>query len=148
MSASFRSLWAPSKPSQLKHELFTCHSDPSAFLSPLYSIGTTITGLLAALSTNNITVSLKIALCHTLFNVTGNSDRYLFDLAFRLAEASFFWQGILIWFPIPLLRRVPLRIASFLGNTVAEYRWFAIFYLVFVFLLVPLFLFAMSLAGK
>ena len=90
------------------------------------NIGTTITGILAALSTSNVRISLQIAVCHTLFNVT----------------------GILIWYPIPMIRAIPLGIAHFLGDTVAKYKWFAIFYLIFVFILAPAFLFLLSLAGE
>ena len=56
------------------------------------NIGTTVTGLLAAMAADAETrdVALQIAFCHLLFNVT----------------------GILIWYPVPILRRV--RIGSFI----------------------------------
>lgn len=91
------------------------------------NIGTTGTGLLAALasSTDKFDLALQIALCHLFFNVS----------------------GICIWYPIPVLRRVPIRAARFLGNTTAEYRWFALLYLAVVFFLLPALIFALSLAG-
>ena len=55
--------------------------------------------------------------------------------------------GIAIWYPIPLLRRAPIWLAKFLGNTTAIYRWFPIMYLFFMFLIFPLFIFALSLGG-
>jgi len=91
------------------------------------NIGTTGTGLLAALasSSDKFHLALQIALCHLFFNVS----------------------GIIIWYPVPMLRRVPIRAARYLGNTTAEYRWFALLYLVVVFFLLPALIFALSLAG-
>ena len=91
------------------------------------NIGTTGTGLLAAMASSGdkFYLALQIALCHLFFNIS----------------------GILLWYPIPVLRRVPIRAARFLGNTTAEYRWFAILYLVVVFFMIPAIIFALSLAG-
>jgi solute carrier family 34 (sodium-dependent phosphate cotransporter) len=45
------------------------------------NIGTSITGILAALSsTKTLGVSLQIALCHTLFNITGKKKIVLIFL--------------------------------------------------------------------
>ncbi|XP_006866379.1 PREDICTED: sodium-dependent phosphate transport protein 2B [Chrysochloris asiatica] len=90
------------------------------------NIGTTTTAILAALASPGKTLksSLQIALCHFFFNIS----------------------GILLWYPIPFTR-LPIRLAKGLGNISAKYRWFAIFYLVFVFLLTPLAVFGLSLAG-
>nr|XP_023395885.1 sodium-dependent phosphate transport protein 2B-like isoform X1 [Loxodonta africana] len=90
------------------------------------NIGTTTTSILAALASpgNTMKSSLQIALCHFFFNVS----------------------GILLWYPIPLTR-LPIRLAKGLGNISAKYRWFAIFYVVFLFFLVPLTVFGLSLAG-
>ena len=60
--------------------------------------GTTCTGILAALSGDSFTNSLKIAFCHLLFNIF----------------------GILVWFPIPFMRRIPLGLAKHLGMTTGE----------------------------
>ena len=91
------------------------------------NLGTTVTGILASLSANSRTLrySLQIALCHSLFNIT----------------------GIIIWYPIPLMRKCPLAMARFLGKTSAEYRWFAVLYIVMIFMVIPTFIFALSLAG-
>ncbi|XP_004419011.1 PREDICTED: sodium-dependent phosphate transport protein 2B [Ceratotherium simum simum] len=90
------------------------------------NIGTTTTAILASLASPGSTLrsSLQIALCHFFFNVS----------------------GILLWYPIPFTR-LPIRLAKGLGNISAKYRWFAIFYLIFLFLLVPLAVFGLSLAG-
>jgi len=78
------------------------------------NIGTTMTAMLASL------VSLKynavqIAFCHLCFNIV----------------------GILIWFPIPPMRRVPLGGAKLLGLYASFYRFFPVLYLLVAFVLVP-----------
>jgi sodium-dependent phosphate cotransporter len=91
------------------------------------NIGTTITGILASLSgpAKTLKYSLQIALCHSLFNVF----------------------GILIWYPIPIFRKIPLNLAKSLGNTTAEFRWFAIVYVIGLFFAMPIFVFLLSLLG-
>lgn len=90
------------------------------------NIGTTGTSILAAFSQGaNFDLSLQISLCHLFFNIS----------------------GIIIWYPIPFLRQVPIHIAKGLGNNTAKYRWFAIFYLLFAFFLMPGVVFGLSLAG-
>ncbi|XP_020847990.1 sodium-dependent phosphate transport protein 2B-like [Phascolarctos cinereus] len=90
------------------------------------NIGTTTTAILAALASpgNTLQSSLQISLCHFFFNIS----------------------GILLWYPIPFTR-LPIRLAKGLGDITATYRWFAIFYLIFFFLLTPLAVFGLSLAG-
>ncbi|XP_032382637.1 sodium-dependent phosphate transport protein 2B [Etheostoma spectabile] len=90
------------------------------------NIGTTTTAILAAMASPGETLSnsLQIALCHFFFNI----------------------MGILLWYPIPLTR-LPIRLARGLGNHTAKYRWFAAFYLVLCFLVLPLSVFGLSLAG-
>ncbi|CAF1500458.1 unnamed protein product [Rotaria magnacalcarata] len=92
------------------------------------NIGTTITGIMAALTATTaleLRNALQIALCHTFFNIF----------------------GILIWFPVPFMRNVPIALAKRLGETTATYRWFAIVYIIGSFFLIPLIIFAISLAG-
>src|SRR5690606_28521203 len=54
------------------------------------NIGTTVTALLASLATNR-PEALTIALVHTLFNVA----------------------GVLLFYPVPAMRRIPVALASF-----------------------------------
>eukprot|EP00118_Oscarella_pearsei_P017501 m.174047 g.174047 ORF g.174047 m.174047 type:complete len:640 (+) comp39100_c0_seq23:691-2610(+) len=90
------------------------------------NIGTTVTGLLAALaSSGDFSNALQLAFCHLFFNIT----------------------GILIWYPVPHLRKLPLFLARGLGNTTAKYKWFALFYLIIVFFLLPGCFLGLSLAG-
>lgn len=107
------------------------------------NIGTTITGILASLSgpAKSLKFSMQIALCHTLFNVTGWFILFRYILAY-------FCLGILIWYPIPYLRQVPIRLAKLLGETTAKYKWFAIAYLIGFFFLIPAIIFGLSLLGR
>ncbi|XP_062407301.1 solute carrier family 34 member 2a [Sardina pilchardus] len=90
------------------------------------NIGTTTTAILAALASPGETLanSLQIALVHFLFNIT----------------------GILLWYPIPFTR-LPIRMAKALGDTTAQYRWFAGLYILSCFFIIPLFIFSLSMAG-
>ena len=109
------------------------------------NIGTTITGIMAALtSTTAIELrnSLQIALCHTFFNILGILTKKI-----RSNEFVFIFLGILIWFPVPFMRNIPITLAKKLGEITANYRWFAIVYIVASFFLIPLLIFLISLAG-
>nr|XP_020487985.1 sodium-dependent phosphate transport protein 2B-like [Labrus bergylta] len=90
------------------------------------NIGTTTTAILAAMASPGETLanSLQIALCHFFFNIF----------------------GIALWYPIPFMR-LPIRLARGLGNHTAQYRWFAALYLVLCFLVLPLSVFGLSVAG-
>ena len=78
------------------------------------NIGTTITALIAALVTMKFG-ALQIALCHLLFNIT----------------------GILIWFPVPLMRQIPLGAARLLGLYASFYRFVPALYILVMFVTVP-----------
>ncbi|XP_013856392.1 sodium-dependent phosphate transport protein 2B [Austrofundulus limnaeus] len=90
------------------------------------NIGTTTTAILAAMASPGDTLanSLQIALCHFFFNI----------------------MGIILWYPFPFTR-LPIRLARGLGNKTAKYRWFAALYLFLCFLVLPLTVFGLSLAG-
>ncbi|KAL0974022.1 hypothetical protein UPYG_G00214380 [Umbra pygmaea] len=90
------------------------------------NIGTTTTALLAALASpgDKLSAAIQIALCHFFFNVL----------------------GILLWYPIPVMR-IPIRMARALGERTAKYRWFAVLYLLLCFLLLPSLVLGLSLAG-
>lgn len=65
----------------------------------------------------------------------------------NLRKIASIYIGILIWYPIRPLRRVPLRMAKCLGNVTAEYRWFAFVYILGLFFVIPLVTFILSLLG-
>merc|ERR1719452_473098 len=90
------------------------------------NIGTTTTALIASLASDSrgLENAVQIALVHLFFNVI----------------------GICIWYPIPFMR-VPIVLCKILGNITAEYRWFAIVYLVGMFFVMPVAIFALSVAG-
>ncbi|XP_070594934.1 sodium-dependent phosphate transport protein 2A isoform X2 [Erythrolamprus reginae] len=90
------------------------------------NIGTTTTAILAALASpgDKLASALQIALCHFFFNIS----------------------GILLWYPLPC-SRLPIRMAEALGEQTAKYRWFAVFYLIICFLLLPSLVFGLSVAG-
>jgi sodium-dependent phosphate cotransporter len=85
------------------------------------NIGTTFTGLLSALVSDSVD-SLQVALCHLFFNIF----------------------GILIWYPVPFMRAIPIKMAKALGKTTRIWRGFPIVYILVVFLLIPLALFGLS----
>merc|ERR1712048_857644 len=78
------------------------------------NIGTTCTALIAAC------VDLKfggvqIALAPLFFNIV----------------------GILVWFPVPATRRIPLMAARLLGSYASYYRWVPVLYIAVVFVAIP-----------
>lgn len=82
------------------------------------NLGTTVTALLAAMAVtgDHAALGLQIALCHLLFNVL----------------------GVLIWYPLPWLRQIPLTVARKLGDLVARQRLMALVYIALVFFILPL----------
>lgn len=90
------------------------------------NIGTTTTSILASFAAEgqNLKPSVQIALVHLFFNIS----------------------GILIFYPIPAMRW-PVWLAQRLGDITAAYRWFAVFYLASMFVILPLVVFLLSLAG-
>ncbi|XP_041364226.1 sodium-dependent phosphate transport protein 2B-like [Gigantopelta aegis] len=91
------------------------------------NIGTTATSILAALASDGAGIqnSLRIAFCHLFFNIS----------------------GVLLWYTLPFMRKIPIGIAKTLGGVVAEYRWFAVVYVMFVFIVFPVTVLGLSVAG-
>merc|ERR1719262_359448 len=87
------------------------------------NIGTTCTAFLAAIVTEKKN-AIMISVCHLFFNLF----------------------GIAIFYPAPFMRRIPIKIAWRVGDHVLKYKWFGPFYIVLVFVAVPLLLFLCSLA--
>jgi len=78
------------------------------------NVGTTITAILAALAVGEIS-AVTVAFAHLLFNICGI---------------------VLIW-PIPAIRRIPLRLAEGFAAVAANHRWLAIAYIAICFYAVP-----------
>ena len=79
------------------------------------NVGTTITALLAALATSR-PEALTVAIVHTLFNV----------------------GGIVLLYPMPYVRDIPIRLAENLAKIAINRRVAAVVYVVVVFIVVPL----------
>lgn len=89
---------------------------PNAFPIMLgANVGTTVTGLLASTATDN-PAGLTIALVHVIFNVT----------------------GILIFYPIPAVRHIPIRCAEFLAERAQKNVGYLFAYVLGAFVLLPL----------
>merc|ERR1719234_2390336 len=87
------------------------------------NLGTTTTSILASFAAGGDKV--QSALVHLLFNLS----------------------GIILFYPVPAMRW-PISIARVLGNTTAQYRWFAVVYLCFMFFIFPLTMFGLSMCGS
>jgi len=86
------------------------------------NLGTTCTAFLAAMVTEKKS-AIQISLCHLFFNII----------------------GILVFYPVPFMRAIPINMSFKLGDLVIKFKWFGPFYIVFVFIVVPLLLFLCSL---
>ncbi|CAE7352088.1 SLC34A1 [Symbiodinium sp. CCMP2592] len=78
------------------------------------NIGTTFTSMLAAIAVMKPD-SLQIAFVHLLFNIF----------------------GILIWFPVPFMRRIPIKAACLLGFYASYWRLVPLIYILVMFVALP-----------
>jgi sodium-dependent phosphate cotransporter len=78
------------------------------------NIGTTVTALLASMTGSPQAVT--VALVHLLFNIS----------------------GILVIYPLGMIRRIPIRLATGLARRTAEKKMYAFIYMVGVFFIMPL----------
>ena len=85
------------------------------------NIGTTVTGLLASLVSDSVS-ALQVALCHLFFNIS----------------------GIIIWYPIPFMRKIPLNAARDLGKWTRRSKLVPPIYIITIFFVCPLLLFGLS----
>lgn len=79
------------------------------------NIGTTITAFIAAILNTNSSNAISIALAHFLFNLI----------------------GVLIFFPVSPLRRIPLNLAQGLGEITLKYRLAGLVYILMTFFFIP-----------
>jgi sodium-dependent phosphate cotransporter len=79
------------------------------------NVGTTVTALIAALATDSVD-AMTIAIVHLLFNVC----------------------GILLTYPIPKIRYVPVILAERLADIAVRRKWVAVAYTLTVFIAIPL----------
>jgi len=79
------------------------------------NIGTTITAFIAAVLNVNTSTAISIAIAHFLFN----------------------FIGVMIFYPIPLLRKLPLELATRLGKLTLRYRLIGFVYILLTFFIIP-----------
>ena len=79
------------------------------------NVGTTITAVLASLATNR-PEALTVALAHTTFNV----------------------MGIMLFYPVPALRDIPVRLAEWMAAQAVVHRSYVLAYVIGLFVVVPL----------
>jgi len=84
------------------------------------NIGTTITAILASLAGN--TLGVIVAFSHLLFNIS----------------------GMLLFYPILQLRKIPLSLAKWIGGVAAERKVTALFYILFMFFVLPFMVFGFT----
>lgn len=91
------------------------------------NIGTTTTSILAALASDpsRLQSALQVSLVHLFFNIS----------------------GIILWYPVPFMR-LPISGAKALGIIAAEYRWFAVVYLLMAFFILPAVLLGFSFINE
>lgn len=77
------------------------------------NIGTTMSAFLAAMVNSNIAISIAIA--HFLFNLI----------------------GVIIFYPVPAMREIPIRLARGLGKLTLKYRLAGLLYLLVMFFFIP-----------
>lgn len=78
------------------------------------NVGTTVTALLASLATGQ-PEALTIALVHLLFNIS----------------------GIVVFYPIPTMRKIPIFAATRLAEKATKNRFFAVLFIFVVFFVIP-----------
>ena len=78
------------------------------------NIGTTVTAILAALSVGNL-AALSVSFAHLIFNV----------------------MGVIVIWPIPAIRSIPMRIAEAFAAVSADHRWIPIAYVIVFFYILP-----------
>ena len=83
------------------------------------NIGTTLTGIMGAtVASSNPVEAMQVALCHLFFNLF----------------------GILLWYPAPVMRAIPLKMCKFLGRMTANPKYGKVFPLIYtgvVFFAIP-----------
>jgi sodium-dependent phosphate cotransporter len=79
------------------------------------NVGTTITAFIAAALNSNTASAISIAIAHFLFNLI----------------------GVLLFFPIPVLRKLPIKLASSLGQLTLRYRLAGFVFILLTFFFIP-----------
>jgi len=86
------------------------------------NLGTVFTSIVASMVAES-TNAMIVAFSHLMFNVF----------------------GILLWYPLPYMRQFPLNAAIRMGELISHFKWFGLFYIVYAFVIGPLFCYCLSL---
>ena len=89
------------------------------------NLGTTITAFIAATFNANTSSAISIAMAHFLFNLI----------------------GIIIFYPLPVLRRIPITLANWLGRLTLKYRLVGFVYILMTFFFIPFSLIYLNRGG-
>jgi sodium-dependent phosphate cotransporter len=79
------------------------------------NVGTTVTAFIAVGLNANVSVSISIAIAHFLFNVI----------------------GVLIFFPVPAISKIPLKLAAGLGKLTLRYPLACFVFILLTFFVIP-----------
>jgi solute carrier family 34 (sodium-dependent phosphate cotransporter) len=79
------------------------------------NVGTTITAFIAVALNANAAASISIAMAHFLFNIT----------------------GLIIFFPMPVIRKIPIGLANGLGRLTSHYPIICLFFILLTFFIIP-----------
>ena len=79
------------------------------------NVGTTVTAFIAAILNANSNSAISIAMAHFLFNVI----------------------GVLLFYPVPVLRNIPMALANWLGRMTLRYRLAGFVYILVIFFFIP-----------
>lgn len=79
------------------------------------NVGTTVTAFIAAIMNSNTAGAISIAIAHFLFNL----------------------MGVLLFFPVPVLQKLPIKLASGLGKLTLRYRLAGFVFILTTFFFIP-----------
>jgi len=73
---------------------------------------------------------------------------FINSIQVSLAHLFFNLFGILLFFAVPVTRKLPVGLAIFVGKRTQRYRWFAVAYIITMFLLLPIVALGLALASE
>lgn len=86
------------------------------------NVGTTFTAIIAGLSTGELP-GLSAAFVHVYYNII----------------------GIIVFYPIKMIRRILVNSSYLFGKTIQKFRWFGVAYIVVLYIIIPIYLLLVSI---
>ena len=68
-------------------------------------------------------------------------------MSLAISNIIFHTFGFIAWYPIPVIRRQPIKFSKAIATSAAAYRWFAILFILLIYAIVPLLLYGLCLAS-